>query len=109
MAAGPWAVAVDAGLALLLAAVAWPFSGLRPSGPDGLASLILVLVAVAIRRAWLWAAWSLGLAGGLIQVADGLTGIVALLGVVLVLYSVTAYGPRVMLLLTGAILPLSAV
>jgi signal transduction histidine kinase len=107
--AGRWAVAVDAGLALLLAAVAWPFSWLRPSSPAELASLVLMLVAVAMRRAWLWAAWSLGLAGGLIQVADGLPGLVALLGVVLVLYSVTAYGPRVMLLLTGVILPLAAV
>jgi signal transduction histidine kinase len=102
-------VAVDAGLALLLAAAAWPFSGLRPSGPAELASLILVLAAVAVRRAWPWAAWSLGLAGGLIQVADGLPGLVALLGVVLVLYSLTAYGPRAMLLLTGVILPLAAV
>jgi hypothetical protein len=102
-------VAVDAGLALLLAAVAWPFSGLRPSGPAELASLILVLAAVTMRRAWPWAAWTLGLAGGLIQVADGLGGLVALVGVVLVLYSVTAYGPRLMLLLTALILPVAAV
>jgi hypothetical protein len=83
--AGRWAVVVDAMLAVLLAAVAWPFSGLRPSGAAGLASLILILAAVAIRRAWPWAAWSLALAGGLIQVAEGLTGFVALLGLVLVL------------------------
>ena len=50
-----------------------------------------------------------GLAGGLIQVADGLGGLVALVGVLLVLYSVTAYGPRLMLLLTGLILPVAAV
>jgi signal transduction histidine kinase len=107
--AGRWAVVVDAMLAVLLAAAAWPFSGLRPSGAAGLASLILILAAVAIRRAWPWAAWSLALAGGLIQVTEGLTGFVALLGLVLVLYSVTAYGPRLMLVLTGAILPLTAV
>jgi signal transduction histidine kinase len=107
--AGRWAVVVDAMLAVLLAAVAWPFSGLRPAGPAQLASLILVLVAVVLRRPWPWVAWSLALAGGLIQVAEGLTGFVALLGLVLVLYSVTAYGPRLMLLLTGAILPLTAV
>jgi signal transduction histidine kinase len=104
-----WAVAVDVMLAVLLAAVAWPFSGLRPAGPAQLASLILVLLAVVLRRAWPWVAWSLGLAGGLIQVAEGLTGFVALLGLVLVLYSVTAYGPRPMPLLTGVILPLAAV
>jgi signal transduction histidine kinase len=107
--AGRWAVAVDAMLAVLLAAVAWPFSGLRPAGPAQLASLILVLVAVVLRRPWPWAAWTLGLAGGLIQVADGLAGLVALAGVVLVLYSVTAYGPRLMLSLTGVILPAAAV
>ena len=47
-----WAVAVDVMLAVLLAAVAWPFSGLRPAGPAQLASLILVLLAVVLRRAW---------------------------------------------------------
>jgi signal transduction histidine kinase len=107
--AGQWAVVVDVMLAALLAAVAWPFSGLRPGSPAQLASLILVLVAVVLRRAWPWAAWSLALAGGLIQVAAGLSGVVALLGVLLVLYSVTAYGPRSMTLLTGVILPLAAV
>jgi signal transduction histidine kinase len=107
--AGQWAVAVDVMLAALLAAVAWPFSGLRPGSPAQLASLILVLVAVVLRRAWPWAAWSLALAGGLIQVTVGLSGVVALLGVLLVLYSVTAYGPRSMTLLTGVILPLAAV
>jgi signal transduction histidine kinase len=107
--AGQWAVAVDVMLAALLAAMAWPFSGLRPGSPAQLASLILVLVAVVLRRAWPWAAWSLALAGGLIQVTAGLSGVVALLGVLLVLYSVTAYGPRSMTLLTGVILPLAAV
>ena len=62
-----------------------------------MAALILVLTAVVVRRPWPWAAWTLALAGGLIQVADGLAGLVALAGVVLVLYSVTAYGPRLML------------
>ena len=62
------------GSRLLLAAVAWPFGGLRPTSPAQLASLVLMLAAVAVRRAWPWAAWSLGLAGGLIQVADGLPG-----------------------------------
>jgi signal transduction histidine kinase len=107
--ASRWAVAVDAMLAVLLAAVAWPFSGLRPAGPAQLASLVLVLAAVVLRRAWPWVAWSLALAGGLIQVAEGLSGVVALLGVLLVLYSVTAYGPRPIPLLTGVILPLAAV
>ncbi len=107
--AGRWAVAGGPGLAVLLAAIAWPFAGLRPVGMAQLASLVLVLAAVAVRRAWPWAAWSLALTGGAIQVAEGLTGFIALLGVVLVLYSVTAYGPRPMVLLTGAILPLAAV
>jgi signal transduction histidine kinase len=107
--AGRWAVAVDAMLAVLLAAVAWPFSGLRPMSPAETASLVLILTAVVVRRLWPWAAWTLGLAGGLIQVADGLAGLVALAGVVLVLYSVTAYGPRLMLQLTGLILPAAAV
>jgi signal transduction histidine kinase len=107
--AGRWAVAVDVVLAALLAAVAWLFGGLRPTSPAEAASLVLILAAVVVRRPWPWAAWTLGLAGGLIQVADGLGGLVALLGVVLVLYSVTAYGPRLMLLLTGLILPVAAV
>jgi len=96
-------------LAALLAAVAWLFGGLRPTSPAETASLVLILAAVVVRRPWPWAAWTLGLAGGLIQVADGLGGLVALVGVVLVLYSVTAYGPRLMLLLTGLILPVAAV
>ncbi len=107
--AGQWAVAVDAMLAALLAAVAWFFGGLRPASPAETASLVLILTAVVVRRPWPWAAWALGLAGGLIQVADGFAGLVALVGVVLVLYSVTAYGPRLMLSLTGLILPLAAV
>lgn len=107
--AGRWAVAVDVMLAVLLAAVAWFFGGLRPAGPAETASLILILTAVVVRRPWPWAAWALALAGGLIQVADGLAGLVALAGVVLVLYSVTAYGPRLMLPLTGLILPAAAV
>jgi signal transduction histidine kinase len=107
--AGPWAVAVDVMLAALLAAVAWFFGGLRPMSPAETASLVLILTAVVVRRPWPWAAWTLGLAGGLIQVADGLAGLVALAGVVLVLYSVTAYGPRLMLQLTGLILPVAAV
>ena len=107
--AGRWAVAVDVILAALLAAVAWLFGGLRPASPAETASLLLILAAVVVRRPWPWAAWTLGLAGGLIQVADGLGGLVALAGVVLVLYSVTAYGPRLMLLLTGLILPVAAV
>jgi signal transduction histidine kinase len=78
-------------------------------GPAETASLVLILTAVVVRRPWPWAAWTLGLAGGLIQVADGLAGLVALAGVVLVLYSVTAYGPRLMLQLTGLILPVAAV
>jgi signal transduction histidine kinase len=102
-------VAVDVMLAVLLAAVAWFFGGLRPVSPAETASLVLILTAVVARRPWPWAAWTLGLAGGLIQVADGLAGLVALVGVVLVLYSVTAYGPRLMLLLTGLILPTAAV
>jgi signal transduction histidine kinase len=100
--ASRWAVAVDVVLAALLAAVAWLFGGLRPTSPAETASLVLILAAIVVRRPWPWAAWTLGLAGGLIQVADGL-------GVVLVLYSVTAYGPRLMLLLTGLILPVAAV
>ena len=96
-------------LAALLAAVAWLFGGLRPTSPAETASLVLILAAIVVRRPWPWAAWTLGLAGGLIQVADGLGGLVALVGVVLVLYSVTAYGPRLMLLLTGLILPVAAV
>jgi len=107
--ASRWAVAVDVVLAALLAAVAWLFGGLRPTSPAETASLVLILAAVVVRRPWPWAAWTLGLAGGLIQVADGLGGLVALVGVVLVLYSVTAYGPRLMLLLTGLILPVAAV
>jgi signal transduction histidine kinase len=107
--AGRWVVAVDVMLAVLLAAVAWFFGGLRPVSPAETASLVLILTAVVARRPWPWAAWTLGLAGGLIQVADGLAGLVALVGVVLVLYSVTAYGPRLMLLLTGLILPTAAV
>jgi signal transduction histidine kinase len=107
--AGRWAVAVDVVLAAMLAALAWLFSGLRPASPAETASLVLILAAVVVRRPWPWAAWTLGLAGGLIQVADGLGGLVALAGVVLVLYSVTAYGPRLMLLLTGLILPVAAV
>ncbi len=107
--AGRWAVAVDIVLAALLAGVAWIFSGLRPTSPAETASLVLILAALVVRRPWLWAAWTLGLAGGLIQVADGFGGLVALAGVVLVLYSVTAYGPRLMLLLTGLILPVAAV
>jgi signal transduction histidine kinase len=107
--AGRWAVAVDVMLAVLLAAVAWFFGGLRPAGPAETASLILILTAVVVRRPWPWVAWALALAGGLIQVADGLAGLVALAGVVLVLYSVTAYGPRLMLPLTGLILPAAAV
>jgi signal transduction histidine kinase len=102
-------VAVDVVLAALLAAVAWLFGGLRPTSPAETASLVLILAAVVVRRPWPWAAWTLGLAGGLIQVADGLGGLVALAGVVLVLYSVTAYGPRLMLVLTGLILPVAAV
>src|SRR5690349_9497163 len=89
--------------------MAWLFGGLRPTSPAETASLVLILAAVVVRRPWPWAAWTLGLAGGLIQVADGLGGLVALVGVVLVLYSVTAYGPRLMLLLTGLILPVAAV
>ena len=107
--AGQWEVAVDVVLAALLAALAWLFGGLRPTSPAETASLVLILAAVVVRRPWPWAAWTLGLAGGLIQVADGLGGLVALVGVVLVLYSVTAYGPRLMLLLTGLILPVAAV
>jgi len=107
--AGRWAVAVDVVLAALLAAAAWLFGGLRPTSPAETASLVLILAAVVVRRPWPWVAWTLGLAGGLIQVADGLGGLVALVGVVLVLYSVTAYGPRLMLLLTGLILPVAAV
>jgi signal transduction histidine kinase len=107
--AGRWALAVDVVLAALLAAVAWLFGGLRPTSPAETASLALVLAAVVVRRPWPWVAWTLGLAGGLIQVADGLGGLVALVGVVLVLYSMTAYGPRLMLLLTGLILPAAAV
>jgi signal transduction histidine kinase len=107
--AGQWEVAVDVVLAALLAAMAWLFGGLRPTSPAETASLVLILAAVVVRRPWPWAAWTLGLAGGLIQVADGLGGLVALVGVVLVLYSVTAYGPRLMLLLTGLILPVAAV
>jgi signal transduction histidine kinase len=107
--AGRWAMAVDVMLAVLLAAVAWFFGGLRPMSPAETASLVLILTAVVVRRPWPWAAWTLGLAGGLIQVADGLAGLVALAGVVLVLYSVTAYGPRLMLQLTGLILPAAAV
>ncbi|HEX5297286.1 MAG TPA: histidine kinase dimerization/phosphoacceptor domain-containing protein, partial [Streptosporangiaceae bacterium] len=107
--ASRWAVAVDVVLAALLAAVAWLFGGLRPTSPAETASLVLILAAVVVRRPWRWAAWTLGLAGGLIQVADGFAGLVALIGVVLVLYSVTAYGPRLMLLLTGLILPAAAV
>jgi signal transduction histidine kinase len=102
-------VAVDVVLAALLAAAAWLFGGLRPTSPAETASLVLILAAVVVRRPWPWAAWTLGLAGGLIQVADGLGGLVALVGVVLVLYSVTAYGPRLMVLLTGLILPVAAV
>ena len=86
-----------------------PFGGLRPAGPAETASLVLILTAVVVRRPWPWVAWALALAGGLIQVADGLAGLVALAGVVLVLYSVTAYGPRLMLPLTGLILPAAAV
>src|SRR5690242_9653547 len=93
----------------MLAAAAWLFGGLRPASPAETASLVLILAAVVVRRPWPWAAWTLGLAGGLIQVADGLGGLVALVGVVLVLYSVTAYGPRLMVLLTGLILPVAAV
>ncbi|HEU5390051.1 MAG TPA: histidine kinase [Streptosporangiaceae bacterium] len=107
--ASRWVVAVDVVLAALLAAVAWLFGGLRPTSPAETASLALILAAVVVRRPWPWAAWTLGLAGGLIQVADGLGGLVALAGVLLVLYSVTAYGPRLMLLLTGLILPVAAV
>jgi signal transduction histidine kinase len=107
--AGWWAVTVDAMLAVLLAAVAWFFGGLRPASPAEMASLVLILAAVVVRRPWPWVAWTLGLAGGLIQVADGFAGLVALAGVVLVLYSVTAYGPRLMLPLTGLILPAAAV
>ncbi len=107
--AGRWAVAVDAMIAVLLAAVAWLFGGLRPVSPAETASLVLVLTAVVVRRPWSWAAWTLGLAGGLIQVTDGFGGLVALVGVVLVLYSVTAYGPRPLPLLTGLILPAAAV
>ena len=107
--AGRWAVAFDVVLAALLAAAAWLFGGLRPTSPAETASLVLILAAVVVRRPWRWAAWTLGLAGGLIQVADGFGGLVALVGVLLVLYSVTAYGPRLMLLLTGLILPVAAV